>query len=97
MPGLLAGVKPSKGKLVPLANPAWSALINSHWHQYLAMVLGYLVCLYSDRATPFRRAIYHETDAELWRVRGGRGVLCDGYGRTVEVERCVSSNAPVSE
>ncbi|KAL6775715.1 DPP1 [Auxenochlorella protothecoides x Auxenochlorella symbiontica] len=49
------------------ANPTWSCLISSHWRQYLFILVAFFTVQYTDHVRPFRRSIYHLSDAELWR------------------------------
>ena len=48
------------------STPSWSALAAAHAGQYAAVAALLVLLAISERATPFHKVFYYNTDAELW-------------------------------
>lgn len=72
MPLTSLSPNPSRGsrshvsRSVPV-NPLWGSLAFSCATEYAALALGLVLLRVSDGWAPFRRSIYHGSDAQLWR------------------------------
>lgn len=60
------GLRSHPSRSVP-PNPPWGSLAFSCATEYAALALGLVLLRVSDGWAPFRRSIYHGSDAQLWR------------------------------